>query len=136
MANEMTDALALRLLDLGNGVTTAAPVTGPLKLAALTVQGTDTTAGTEVTGGTYARQTITLGAAALVGGVPQASNTNAITFSGLPAIPGGIVGYAIYDSAGTPLRCWELPRTGGATSAIQAGDSNTIAIGGIVVQLD
>ena len=129
MANEMTDAAELLLLDLINGVTSAAPVTGPLKLACLTAQGTDSAAGTEVTGGSYARQTITFGAAS----AGSAANTNAITFTGMPA--GTVVGFAIYDSTGTPKRLWEIPRTGGSTT-LQAGDSLSVAIGGVTVGLN
>lgn len=129
MANELTDAAELLLLDLIDGVTTAAPVTGPLKLALLTVQGSDSAAGTEVTGGSYARQTITFGSAA----AGAASNTNAISFSGMPAA--SVVGFAIYDSSGTPKRLWEIPRTGGATST-SAGDSINVGIGQITVGLN
>lgn len=129
MANELTDAAELLLLDLIDGVTTAAPVTGPLKLALLTVQGTDSAAGTEVTGGSYARQTITFGSAA----AGAAANTNSITFSGMPAA--SVVGFAIYDSSGTPKRLWEIPRTGGATSTA-SGDSVNVAIGAITVGLN
>ncbi len=129
MANEMTDQAELLVLDLINGVTSAAPVTAPLKLALLTAQGTDSAAGTEVTGGSYARQNITFGAAS--GG--SASNTNSITFSGMPAA--SVVGFAIYDSSGTPKRLWEIPRTGG-TQAVSAGDTVTVAVGAIVVSIN
>lgn len=128
MANNMTDQLELKLLDLANGVTTAAPVTGPMKLALLTTLGSDSSAGVEVSGGSYARQTITFAAAS--GGA--SSNTNAITFNGMPACT--VVGMAIYDSAGTPLRCWTMPVTEQKTYA--AGDVATVGVGTVTVGLD
>lgn len=129
MAGELTDAGELLLLDLINGVSATAPVTTPLKLALLTAQGTDAAPGTEVTGGSYARQTITFGAAS----AGAASNTNAITFSGMPATT--VVGFAIYDSSGTPKRLWELPRTGGSQT-FSAGDSCTVAVGAVVLAVN
>jgi len=129
MANELTDAGENLLLDLINGVTTAAPVTGPLKLALLTAQGTDSAAGTEVTGGSYARQTLTFGAAA----AGAAANTNAVTFPSMPAC--SVVGFAIYDSTATPKRLWEIPRTGGAAT-VNAGDTFNVAVGGITVAIN
>lgn len=128
MANELTDAGELLLLDLINGVTTAAPVTTPLKLALLTAQGTDAAAGTEVTGGSYARQTITFGAAAN----GSASNSNAISFAGMPTAT--VVGFAIYDSSGTPKRLWDFPA--GSSRAYTAGDTATVAVGAISVSLN
>lgn len=128
MANELTDPAELLLLDLINGVTTAAPVTTPLKLALLTAQGTDSAAGTEVTGGSYARQTITFGAAS----AGAAANTNAITFTGMPTCT--VVGGAVYDSSGTPKRLWEMPA--GSSRAYTAGDTAQVAIGAVTVSLN
>lgn len=92
MAN-LTTAIAGELLDhlTNNGAYTP---TFPLELALVTVLGTASSAGTEMVGGTYARQTATFG--------PQvnavASNSGQIAFTNLPA--GTIVGGEIYDSVG------------------------------------
>lgn len=92
MAN-LTATLAGDLLDHLTGVATYTPST-PLHLALVTVLGSASAAGTEVTGGSYARQTITFGAQS--GG--SADNSAAITFSAMPA--GTVVGGEIYDDAG------------------------------------
>jgi hypothetical protein len=81
------------------GNTTTAPTT-PLKVALVTVAGDDATAGTEVTGGSYARKTLTV-AAAVGGGV---ANSADLDWTGMPACT--IVGWEIWDSAGTPIRWW------------------------------
>lgn len=127
MANELTDLGENLALDYLNGLAPTAPV-GPLKLALLTAQGTDAAAGTEVSGGSYARQNITLGASA--GGT--ASNSNTITFAGLPAAT--VVGFAIYDSSATPRRLWDFPRTGGSVT-VAAGDSIVVDPAGISVSI-
>lgn len=127
MANELTDAGELLALDFLNGNT--ATITGPLKLALLTAQGTDAAAGTEVSGGSYARQNITFGAAA----AGSASNSGALSFAGMPACT--IVGFAIYDSTGAPKRLWEIPRTGGSAT-VNAGDTVTVAVGAITLSIN
>ena len=109
------------------GLSTTAPTT-PMKLALLTANGTDSSAGTEVVGGSYARQTITVGASS--GGAQ--SNSNTITFTGMPACT--VTGWAIYDSAGTPFR-W---RHGSLNSpqVVSAGNSFVVAIGDLDLTLD
>jgi len=115
----LTDAAEIRTLDWLAGHSTTAP-TLPLKLALLTVIGSDASAGTEVVGGSYARQTITLAS-----GVNPMSNNADITFAGMPACT--VVGFEIWDSAGTPFRWWW-----GATSSnvvVSAGASFVVASG-------
>lgn len=124
----LTDPLENSVLDLITGVATAAPVTSPLKCALVTVIGTDSAAGTEVTGGSYARQTITFSAAS--GGT--ATNSNALTFSTMPACT--VVGFEIYDSAATPKRI--IPISATASRTVLAGDTVTIAAGAITISLD
>lgn len=77
----------------------AAPsaITGS-KLALMTTQGTASAAGTEVTGGSYAKQAISWGAASAGS---QASNA-AVNFTGMPATTVNSV--ETYDTAGT-TRC-------------------------------
>jgi hypothetical protein len=124
MANELTDAGEILALDLLNGGTQT--ITGPMKLALMTVAGTDSTAGTEVTGGSYARQTVTFSA-----GINPTANTNAISFTGMPAAT--VVGFEIYDSSATPKRIW----AGAVTStAFSAGNTATVAIGAVTLALN
>lgn len=127
MANNLASVGAGKLLDHINAVTSFTP-TGPLKLRCYTVIGTSTAAGTEVTGGSYAAQTITMGAQSSL----SASNTNKIDFTLMPACT--VVAVEIYDSAGTPNRLWYGPLTVNRT--LLSGDTLEFAIGAIVTTLD
>lgn len=95
MAN-LTATVAGDLLDHLTGVATFTPVT-PLHLALVTVLGDASTAGTEVTGGSYARQDIAFGAQS--GG--SADNSATVTFSAMPACT--VVGGEIYDDSGVRM---------------------------------
>lgn len=118
MPNNLTDYEENRLLDL-SWLTTD-------KLALLSVNGTDSAAGTEVTGGSYARIT-TASIAAASGGAKASSAT--YTFTGMPATD--IQGWEIRDSAGTN-RKWHgviNPQTG---SAVASTDVITVTAHGFV----
>lgn len=119
--SSLTDTGENRTLDWATGNSTTAPVL-PLKLAAVSAVGSDATAGTEVTGGSYARQTVAFSAAS--GGAT--SNTADVTFTGLPA--GTIAGVEVWDSAATPVRWWHMPLTAGSKT-FDAGDAFTIKAG-------
>jgi len=84
----------------------------------------DGTGGTEVTGGSYARQAVTFNAAS--GGV--SSSSGALTFSSMPAAV--VVGAALYDaaSAGNMLHfgAW------GSYSSISATTDFVIAVADVV----
>jgi hypothetical protein len=95
----------------------------PLKVALVTANGTDATAGTEVTGGSYTRQNITFTAAS--GGA--SANATDVLFTGMPAAT--ITGIEIWDSAGTPVRWWHGPLTANRTT--QAGDEFKLAAGDV-----
>jgi hypothetical protein len=112
-----------KLLDHINLVASYTPTT-PLKLALVTANGSVSAAGTEVTGGSYARQTITFAAAS--GG--SASNSTDITFTSMPACT--VVGLEVYDSAGTPVRLWWGALTSAKTLA--SGDDIKFPSGNIV----
>jgi hypothetical protein len=94
---------------------------GTLKAALVTANGTASAAGTEVTGGTYARQDLTPTPPA--GGA--VSNATEIVFEGMPACT--VVGIEVWDSAGTPVRFWftavDTPRN------VLAGDDVRFAAG-------
>lgn len=124
----LTDTAEARVLNWLTGNSTTAPVL-PLKLRLLTALGTDSTPGTEATGGGYAPQTITLGAA--TGTNPTlSSNTNLIHYDNMAAST--IVGAEIWDSAGTPIRWFHGAL--GTSRVLLAGDPLEFAIGAVTAQ--
>lgn len=126
MADNLPDIIENQLLDALVG-TTPYTVTTPIKLALVTANGSDSAAGTEVTGGSYARQTITFGAASS----GSISNGSAVTFTGMPACT--VVGIEIYDSAGSPKRLAYGPLT--ASRTVSAGDSVEFATSAVTLSL-
>jgi hypothetical protein len=123
MANLVT-VEANAILEASSGKTSYPNPTGPIKVALDTATGTASAAGTEVTGGSYARQTITFAAAA-AGAI--ASNV-ALTYTNMPAEGGsGVTGVDEFDSTGTPIRRWFGALT--ASKTTNAGDTFTIASG-------
>lgn len=116
-----------RLLDASFGTAAYVAPTTPMKIALVTALGTTTVAGTEVVGGSYARQTLTMSAAA----AGSASNSALITFTNMPAAT--VVGIDVYDSNATPRRCWFGPLTTARTTA--AGDQLQFAIASIVASI-
>ena len=126
MADNLTDLAENALLD-HLFATATLTLTGPIKLALSTTAGSDATAGTEVTGGSYARQTIAFSAAS--GG--STSNSGTVTFTGMPACT--VVGIEIYDSNGTPKRLAYGALT--ASKTVGAGDTLTFAAASISLSL-
>lgn len=126
MAN-LDQAEAHRLLNASLGVATYTEPTTPMKLALLTANGSATSAGTEVTGGSYTRETVTLGSAS--GGAT--SNTNVVEFDGMPECT--VTGFEIWDNAGSPRRAWfgALPEP----RDFEAGDSARFGIGELDITL-
>ncbi len=100
----------------------SAPVL-PYQVALLTALGSDAEAGTEVSGGSYARQEVDFGQTT----GSMITNTALIRFENLPA--GTVVGVDIYDSAATPVRWFH----GGLAQSreIQAGDPLEFGAGAI-----
>lgn len=109
------------------GISTYTAVTGAMKVALVTATGSATAAGTEVVGGSYARQTVVFSAP-----VAGATSNNAtINFTSMPATT--VTGIDIYDSAGSPVR-----RAFGALAASKttsAGDTLSFAAGAIQASL-
>ncbi|MEU1778117.1 hypothetical protein ABZ545_01365 [Streptomyces abikoensis] len=126
MADNLTNTAENRALDWLMGNTTTAPTT-PLKLALVTVNGSDSTAGTEVTGGSYARKTVACNAS--VNGAT--SNSADIVFTGMPACT--VVGVEIWDSAGTPIRWWWGALD--ASRTVAAGDELRITAASLALSL-
>jgi hypothetical protein len=126
MADNLPDLIENQLLDALVG-TTAYTVTTPIKLALVTANGSDSAAGTEVTGGSYARQTIAFDAASS----GEIENNAAISFTGMPAVT--VVGIEFYDNAGSPKRLAYGALT--ASRTVTAGDTVQFAIGAITLSL-
>ena len=97
-----------------------APTT-PIKVKLVTVIGTASVAGTEVTGGSYVAQTLTMAAASS----GSASSNVALTYTSMPACT--VVGVDEFDSAGTPVRRWWGLLS--ASKTVNSGDTFSIASG-------
>lgn len=128
MAGNITDTAELLMLDWIDGVGTPTRPTTPLKVALTTSTGSDSAAGTEVTGGSYARQNVTFTTAA----AGAASNTALLSFTNMPAVT--VTAVEVWDSAGTPVRLWYGALT--ASKTLNAGDTFQIAIGALALSLD
>ena len=90
--------------------------------------GSDSSTGTEATGGSYARQTISF-AAASSGSITTSAD---LTFTLMPACT--VVGVDIYDSNGSPIRvAWASLA---ANKTVGAGDTLVIPTGSLTVTLD
>ena len=120
MADNLSNTAENRAVDWVFGNSTTAPTT-PMKAALVTAAGSDSAAGTEVTGGSYSRKTITCAAAAS----GTTSNSADLVWTGMPACT--VVGVEIWDSAGTPIRWWYGPLA--ANRTVLAGDEVKILAG-------
>lgn len=122
----LTTTEANRLLDASFGTAAYTAPTTPMKVALATTPSSAAAAGIEVSGGSYIRQTIAFTAAS-----SGAGNTATITFTNMPACT--VTHVDIYDSNGTPRRCWwgvlSSPKT------FMAGDLFQISVGQIVASL-
>lgn len=127
MAGNLTDTAENRVGDWSVANSATAP-TAPMKLALVTAAGSDSAAGTEVTGGSYARQTITFGAFSS----GSTSNSSTISFTSMPACT--VVGVEIWDSAGTPVRWWYGPLS--ANKTVNSGDTFQVASGSLTLAMD
>jgi hypothetical protein len=126
VADNLTNTAENRALDFILGLAATAPTT-PLKVALVTANGDETTAGTEVTGGSYARQNLTVAAA--VNGAT--SNSADLVWADMPAAT--VVGVEIWDSAGAPVRLWYGPLA--ASRTVAAGDEFRLAAGALTLVL-
>lgn len=127
MAGNIDQAHANNIIDASLGTATITATVTPLKLALMSVVGTNTVAGTEVTGGSYARQSIAFSAAA----AGATSNSGAVTFSNMPAVTTN--GIELDDNSGTPKRKWLGNLAAAKTTG--AGDTLTFAIGSVTVSM-
>jgi len=127
MADNLTDIAEGLVIDWLNPVLTAPTrPTSPLKARLYTIIGTESAAGTEVTGGSYAQQTATF--PAHTGGV--ALNTNLISYTLMPACT--VVAVEIWDNAGVG-RLWWGPLA--ANKVVNLGDTFTFPIGSLSIAI-
>jgi hypothetical protein len=118
---------ANRLLDASLGVASYTAPTGSMKVALATSASSASAAGTEVTGGSYARQNVTFGSSS----AGSTSNTGAVNFTAMPAAT--VTHVDLYDSNGTPRRAWYGALTASKTTA--SGDTLSFAIAALVASL-
>lgn len=123
----LVTAEANRLLDASLGVATYTAPTGSMKLALATSASSASAAGTEVSGGSYARQNITFGSAS----AGSSSNTGTVTFTNMPAAT--VTHVDIYDSNGTPRRAWFGALSASKTTA--SGDTLSFATSSVTITL-
>lgn len=124
MADNFTDTAESLMLNWIFGVGTPTRPTTPLKVALVTAAGSDSAAGTEVTGGSYARQSVTMTSSSAGS---ASTNTADVVFTGMPAAT--VVGVEIWDSNGTPVRLAYGNLSSSKTTT--AGDSFTISAGNL-----
>ena len=127
MADNLSATAENLALDWILSVGTPTRPTAPLKVALVTANGDDATAGTEVTGGSYTRQDLSVAAA--VNGAT--SNSADLVWTGMPAAT--VVGVEIWDSAGSPVRLWYGPLS--ASRTVAAGDELRLAAGALSLSL-
>lgn len=133
MAGSFSDFLENEVLDHVFGAAAySAPAT--LYAALFTAAPSDAGGGTECSGGSYARVSITNNATnfpAAVGGAK--SNGTAITFPEATGSWGTVVAFALFDdpSAGNMLAWCDLA----ASKAVDSGDTVTVAVGDLDITL-
>jgi hypothetical protein len=113
----LDNAEATRLLSASLGIASYTAPTAPLRLALFTVTGSASAAGTEVTGGSYARQSLASAFGTVTNG--QVTNTATVTFTAMPAAT--VTAAEVYDSAGSPRRAWWAALA--ASKTVGAGDT-------------
>jgi len=127
MANNLTNTAENLILDHFLGVT-AYTFDSTVFVGLYTVAPTDSTSGTEVTGGSYARQAITFAAAS--GGAT--SNTTDVDFTGMPAATTVAVAVHTASTGGTMLMYGTLT----TNKTTDAGDTLRIAAGDLDISID
>lgn len=120
----MTDYLEDKLRDHVLRAT-AYPSPATVYLALFTSATSDAGAGTEVAGGSYARQAVTFAAGAA--GTGAADNSGAVSFSNMPAAT--VTHAALFDAVSGGNMLMHAPLTSPKTT--NAGDTLTFAIGDV-----
>lgn len=116
-------AEANRLLDAAFSTADYVGATSGSQLRLATATGTDASAGTLVTGGSYAHQAMAMSA----GASRSCSNTGVVSFTGMPVAT--VNGVEIYNSGGTVRKAYGALTTPRTTAS---GDTLSFAIGSVV----
>jgi hypothetical protein len=127
MAGNLTNYLENKLLDHFLG-TTSYTMPSPVYVALFTVAPGDAGGGTEVTGGSYARQTAAFSAASS----GATSNSANVDFTGMPAAT--TVAIAIFDASTSGNMLVHGTLTTNKTT--DAGDTLRIATGDLDISID
>ncbi len=127
MANNLTNAAENLILDHFLGVTNYA-FDSTIFVGLYTVAPTDSTGGTEVTGGSYIRKAVTFSAAS----AGATSNTTDIDFTGMPAATTVAIAVHTAVTAGTMLMYGTLT----TNKTTDAGDTLRIATGDLDISID
>lgn len=125
MANALDQTEASRLLRNSLGIAAGTSPTTPMMLKLATTTGSASAAGTEVVGGSYARQNLTTALGTEANG--SVTTTGAVSYTSMPAAT--VTSAEIYDSV--PRRAWWGALTASKTTA--SGDTLTFAAGAITV---
>lgn len=128
MSGNLPDTIENNVLDALVGTASFVAPTTPMKVRLMTANGTDSSNGTEVTGGSYASVSATFTSASS----GSCSNTAALNFTGMPACT--VTGVEIWDSNGTPKRYWWGALT--ANKTVGAGDTFQLPTSQLVLSLD
>jgi hypothetical protein len=127
MANNLTNAAENLILDHFLGVANYA-FDSTIFVGLYTVAPTDSTSGTEVTGGSYVRKAVTFSAAS----AGATSNTADIDFTGMPAATTVAIAVHTAVTAGTMLMYGTLT----TNKTTDAGDTLRIAAGDLDISID
>ena len=137
MAGSKSDVYEVDVLKAATGQTTTILVTTPITpyLALFTVAPTDSTAGTEVSGGSYARVSSAGKWAAPASGSPSSVSNNAtITFPTATGSWGTVVSVGIFDALSGGNRTYYADLT--ASKTIGSGDIANFTSGQITLTED
>lgn len=128
----LTDGAERAVLDGITGANLLTRIEPPLFMRLMTVNGSESAAGTEVVGDLYDQQQLVFDSAATVSGTTTAATSSATIFPGLSSTSSiSVVGYEIWDNSETPVRVWAVDL--GGVLAVPANQPVTFAAGTITV---
>lgn len=127
-----SDFLENELLDHAFKNTSYTP-TATLRIALYTAAPSDAGGGTEVTGGSYARVSVTAATGMNTASGGSISNNGAITFPTATASWGTVTHFGIFESGDTNLLAWGALD---ASKTIGSGDTASFANAALAITLD
>ena len=129
MADAKSDYLERKILDHALGTTTFTKPT-TVYVALFTTNPVDAGSGTEVTGGSYARQSVTFASASTSSGTTTAVSNAGVTFTNLPTAT--ITHMALYDASTSGNLLYYGALT--ASKSVTSGDNFTINSGQLSIE--